>query len=63
MTTKTQGPGATTLSRSLIGRMATWRARATGRRELLAMDERMLRDIGVSPSVAYAEARKPFWQV
>lgn len=62
MTTKTHGPGATTLSRSLIGRIATWRARATGRRELLAMDERMLRDIGVSPSVVYAEARKPFWR-
>lgn len=62
MTTKTQGPGGATLSPSLIGRIATWRARSTGRRELLAMDERMLRDIGVSPSVVYAEARKPFWR-
>lgn len=62
MTTKTHGPGATTLGRSLIGRIATWRARSIGRRELIAMDERMLKDIGVSPSVAYAEAMKPFWR-
>jgi uncharacterized protein YjiS (DUF1127 family) len=62
MTNKTHGPGATTLSRSLIGRIAIWRARSTGRREVLAMDERMLKDIGVSPSVAYAEAMKPFWR-
>ena len=62
MTTKTHGPGASTLGRSLIGRIATWRARSIGRRELIAMDERMLRDIGVSPSVAYAEATKPFWR-
>lgn len=33
-----------------------------GRRELIAMDERMLKDIGVSPSVAYAEAMTPFWR-
>jgi uncharacterized protein YjiS (DUF1127 family) len=62
MTTKTHGPRATTLGRSLIGQIATWRARSTARRELIAMDERMLKDIGLSPSVAYAEAAKPFWR-
>lgn len=63
MTSRTQTPGTRAVpGRSLIGQLAVWRARANGRRELSAMDERMLRDIGLSPSLAYAEAAKPFWR-
>ena len=41
--------------RALIER---WRQR----RLLEQLDERMLRDIGISRSEALAEARKPWWQ-
>ena len=64
MTTKTASPGSrATQARSMLGHLAVWRARSTGRRELMAMDARMLSDIGLSPSLAYAEASKPFWRV
>ena len=39
-----------------------WRERANQRRALLRLDERLLRDIGVSRAEAIAEARKPFWK-
>jgi uncharacterized protein YjiS (DUF1127 family) len=32
------------------------------RRELLALDERMLKDIGISRADALQEGRKPFWR-
>ena len=44
---------------ALIG---TWHDRARQRRELSRLDERLLRDIGVSRYDALAEARKPFWR-
>jgi uncharacterized protein YjiS (DUF1127 family) len=40
----------------------TWRARARSRRVLLTLDERMLRDIGITRYDARIEARKPFWR-
>jgi uncharacterized protein YjiS (DUF1127 family) len=36
--------------------------RARQRRQLAQLDRRMLRDIGVSPSAAFSETRKWFWQ-
>lgn len=63
MTSKTHTPGArATQARALLGHLAVWRTRTTGRRQLAALDARMLSDIGVSPSLAYAEASKPFWR-
>jgi uncharacterized protein YjiS (DUF1127 family) len=47
---------------SLLATVATWRDRAVQRRLLLAMDERMLRDIGISRVDAHREGRKPFWR-
>jgi uncharacterized protein YjiS (DUF1127 family) len=38
-----------------------WQRRANERHVLMTLDQRMLRDIGVSPSDADREARKPFW--
>jgi uncharacterized protein YjiS (DUF1127 family) len=64
MTSKTFAPGSkATQGRGLLGHLAVWRARSTGRRQLAAMDARMLSDIGLSPSLAFAEAMKPFWRV
>ena len=39
-----------------------WLERARQRRKLGELDERMLRDIGVSPGAAFGETRKWFWQ-
>jgi len=39
-----------------------WRAHVT-RRELAALDEHLLRDIGVNRLDARAEAERPFWDV
>lgn len=33
------------------------------RRSLLEIDDRILRDIGISPDAARAEARRPVWDV
>jgi uncharacterized protein YjiS (DUF1127 family) len=42
--------------------IALWRRRAQERQELTAMDERDLRDIGISRLDARREADKPFWR-
>ena len=55
-----QGPWSV-LSRSL-DRLREWRQRSHGRRELAALDERMLRDIGLSQADVWREVNKPFWR-
>lgn len=47
---------------ALIVIMETWAERARERRRLSGLDERMLRDIGISHADAWREARKPFWR-
>jgi uncharacterized protein YjiS (DUF1127 family) len=39
-----------------------WRQRMRDRRALVLMDERSLRDIGLTRCDALYEARKPFWR-
>jgi uncharacterized protein YjiS (DUF1127 family) len=39
-----------------------WASRARQRRALSRLDDRLLRDIGVSPYDAADEADKPFWR-
>ncbi len=41
--------------------LATWAERARRRRELAQLDDRQLRDIGVSPIEVRREIIKPFW--
>ncbi|WP_299437267.1 DUF1127 domain-containing protein [uncultured Rhodospira sp.] len=41
--------------------VVAWRHRARSRAQLQAMDDRMLRDIGLDHLSAWDEARKPFW--
>ena len=53
------------LSGFLSGVRATlreWRQRKDGRRELARLDERMLRDIGLTRLDAEYEINKPFWR-
>ncbi|MBI1774575.1 MAG: DUF1127 domain-containing protein [Proteobacteria bacterium] len=40
-----------------------WEDRARERHQLLTMDDRMLRDIGVDRLTARGEYTKPFWRV
>jgi uncharacterized protein YjiS (DUF1127 family) len=40
----------------------TWQQRHRMRRELLGLDERLLRDMGISRYDATREGRRPFWQ-
>jgi uncharacterized protein YjiS (DUF1127 family) len=39
-----------------------WRRRARSRRELLALDDHMLKDIGITRADAQYEAAKSFWR-
>lgn len=45
-----------------IALVKEWRRRARGRRELAALCDRCLRDIGATRYDAALEARKPFWR-
>jgi uncharacterized protein YjiS (DUF1127 family) len=40
----------------------TWLERRRFRAELEELDERLLKDIGLTPSEARSEASKPFWR-
>ncbi|WP_345774495.1 DUF1127 domain-containing protein [Pontibacterium granulatum] len=39
-----------------------WYARYRQRRHLLALDDRMLKDIGLTRALAQHEGNKPFWR-
>jgi uncharacterized protein YjiS (DUF1127 family) len=42
--------------------LLTWMARARDRRQLAAMCDRELKDMGISRADVQAESRKPFWR-
>ena len=42
--------------------LSAWHERSHQRRTLLALDDRMLKDIGISRAEARQEGRKPFWK-
>jgi uncharacterized protein YjiS (DUF1127 family) len=47
----------------LVDAILTWRERAQMRRRLMTLDDRLLKDIGVTRSEAHGEAEKPIWRV
>ena len=53
--------GSSTLS-TFFGTARMWMARIRQRRQLVELDDRTLRDIGVSRDEALREAAKPFWR-
>jgi len=46
----------------VVDTLLTWQERAFERRALREMDDRLLKDIGLSALDADREARKPFWR-
>ena len=42
--------------------LSEWRRRSRDRAELAALDDRALRDIGVSRADVWREINKPFWR-
>jgi len=44
------------------GHVRKWHARSRGRSDLACLDDRMLKDIGMTREQADRELRKPFWK-
>jgi uncharacterized protein YjiS (DUF1127 family) len=55
-------PRGTQLLRSVLARLSEWRRRSEQRATLASMNDRMLKDVGISRGDAVREASKPFWQ-
>jgi uncharacterized protein YjiS (DUF1127 family) len=49
--------------RKVVGTIFIWTQRAQMRRRLLTLDDRMLRDVGITRAQVHGEAEKPFWRV
>ena len=47
---------------SLADTLLTWQARHRDRMHLMSLDDRLLRDIGISYADVDHEASKPFWR-
>lgn len=47
---------------STVDGLLTWQRRHKDRMHLLSLDDRLLRDIGVSTADVEREASKPFWR-
>ena len=47
---------------NVLDRFLTWQRRHKDRMHLLSLDDRMLRDIGVTLADVDREASKPFWK-
>ncbi len=54
-------PARAVLSAGLI-EIRAWRERARKRHLLASLDDRMLRDIGLTRAEVMSEASKPFWR-
>ena len=46
----------------VVETLGEWRGRIKGRRQLLALNERLLTDIGMTRADAESRARTPFWK-
>ncbi len=47
---------------SMVDTLLSWQRRHKDRMHLMALDDRLLRDIGISPADVDREASKPFWR-
>jgi len=46
----------------LVRIVETWSQRARERRALMDLDDRMMKDIGISRADVFVESSKPFWR-
>jgi uncharacterized protein YjiS (DUF1127 family) len=51
-----------TLLARLWAAVSAWQYRRRSQRDLLSLDDRMLKDIGLTRAQAEAASRKPFWR-
>jgi uncharacterized protein YjiS (DUF1127 family) len=56
------GPRPFELFSRAFDTMLLWQERHEVRRRFLQLDDRMLRDIGMSPDQAHELAQRPFWR-
>ena len=56
------GGGLTSVADNLVSQVVRWRERARSRHLLRQLDDRMLRDVGLSLSDVDREGAKHFWQ-
>ncbi len=56
------GAGLTSALPALWETLLTWQERASQRRLLASLEDRMLKDVGISRADAEREASKPFWR-
>jgi uncharacterized protein YjiS (DUF1127 family) len=54
---------APTLRTRLIESLRAWQQRRRSRRDLLMLDDHLLRDIGLTRDQIATESSKPFWRV
>lgn len=48
--------------RSILEKILEWQSRASERRRLAGLEDRLLTDMGLDRSDAWQESRKPFWR-
>ncbi len=48
---------------AILGILLVWQERGQQRRHVAALDDRLLRDMGISRAEAAREAAVPFWRV
>jgi uncharacterized protein YjiS (DUF1127 family) len=53
---------ASRLLGALVERALEWQDRSRQRLGLLALDDHLLKDVGLTRAQAYRETRKPFWR-
>ncbi len=56
------GRNSARLVLAILNRIDVWQARSAQRWRLAALDDRLLKDFGVSRCDTEAEIRKPFWR-
>lgn len=47
--------------RSILAKLLEWQNRASERRRLAGLEDRLLTDMGLDRADAWQESRKPFW--
>ncbi len=60
--TKLSAPRPKGLTGGVFGLLLNWQERWRERRQLGAIEDRILKDIGLSRADIHREAQKPFWQ-